>query len=406
MVVDMKKVLQINVVYGQGSTGKIVKVIHDNIDKRQFESYVLYGRGKNVKEKKVKKIVPEIICKFQALGSRITGYAYAGCWFSTNKLIKEIKKIQPDVIHLHCLNGYFVNIYKLLHFLRKNNIPTILTLHAEFMYTGGCGNTMGCKKWVAGCYDCEQIKQNSGRPKTMFLDRSNKEWNMMKEALEKFESIVVCPVSTWLEKQAEQSAAMQDKNIVVVLNSLDENIFCFRKDEYEQKHSNRKRVLYVTPDFESKLKGGEYIQELSKRMIEDVDFYVVGKYNSNNKQLKELENVIFLGEISEQHELACLYSISDVTILTSKSETFSMVCAESLCCGTPVIGFKAGGPESIALEEYSDFVEYGDVDALEQALKSNFVKQWDKTIISEMAICRFGKKRMLDSYSNLYRKLS
>ena len=69
------------------------------------------------------------------------------------------------------------------------------------------------------------------------------------------------------------------------------------------------------------------------------------------------ENMIFTGRIQDQHLLGELYSLADVCLLTSVKETFSMVTVESLCCGTPVVGFQAGGPENIALPAYSTFVE-------------------------------------------------
>ena len=144
------KIMQINVVYKKGSTGKIVDDLHNELIHNNFESVVYYGRGAVSQNINVHKVAPEGIMKLQSLRSRITGYAYSGCYFSTRLLIKAILKERPDVVHLHCLNGYFVNIYKLLEFLKRMEINTILTLHAEFMYTAGCGYALDCEKWKKG----------------------------------------------------------------------------------------------------------------------------------------------------------------------------------------------------------------------------------------------------------------
>ncbi|MDF2522783.1 MAG: hypothetical protein K0R31_424, partial [Clostridiales bacterium] len=133
------KIIQINAVYPIGSTGKIVHDIHTHLLENGYESVVCYGRGKVLDEQYVYKIAPELIMKMQSLWSKITGYAYAGCYISTKNLINIIKSERPDIVHLHCINSYTVNIYKLLDFLKVNNIPTVLTLHAEFMHTAGCG---------------------------------------------------------------------------------------------------------------------------------------------------------------------------------------------------------------------------------------------------------------------------
>jgi len=125
------KILQINCVYKRGSTGKIVHDIHKEFIHKGIKSVICYGRGPKVKEKNVFKSSSEILAKYNNLKSRITGLPYGGSWFSTNYLLKIVKKENPDIVHLHCINGYFVNIYKLIKFLNQNNIRTVLTLHGE-----------------------------------------------------------------------------------------------------------------------------------------------------------------------------------------------------------------------------------------------------------------------------------
>ena len=115
-------------------------------------------------------------------------------------------------------------------------------------------------------------------------------------------------------------------------------------------------------------------------------------------------NMVLLGRVSDQHMLAEFYSMADVTVITSKRETFSMICAESLCCGTPVVGFKAGGPESICIDEYCEFVEYGNIEVLEKAVTNALSKdKFDN--ISEVAVDKYKKENMFDSYTALYNRL-
>ena len=131
------KVLQVNCVYNTGSTGKIMYDIHTELLNNGHESVICYGRGAKTHDANVYKTCGELYSKFNNLLSRFTGIMYGGCFFSTNKLISVIKKEKPDIVHIHCINNHFVNIYRLVTFLKKSGIKTVLTLHAEFMHIAG-----------------------------------------------------------------------------------------------------------------------------------------------------------------------------------------------------------------------------------------------------------------------------
>ena len=109
-----------------------------------------------------------------------------------------------------------------------------------------------------------------------------------------------------------------------------------------------------------------------------------------------------LGNVSNQNELAKYYSLADVTIISSKRETFSMIVAESLCCGTPVVGFKAGAPEEITLKEYSDFVEFGNLKLLKDAIFKWLKKKNDSNDIHKTAKKKYDKINMINKYIDLY----
>ena len=96
--------------------------------------------------------------------------------------------------------------------------------------------------------------------------------------------------------------------------------------------------------------------------------------------------------------------MADVTVITSKKETFSMICAESLCCGTPVAAFKAGGPETIALADYSAFADYGDMDALINCISNFFNINTESQEISLLAQKKFDKQVMSEEYIDIYNK--
>ena len=129
---------------------------------------------------------------------------------------------------------------------------------------------------------------------------------------------------------------------------------------------------------------------------------VAGPYPED---IQVAENVILLGKVSDQAELAKYYSLADVTLLASKKETFSMVTAESLACGTPVVGFQAGGPEQIAIPEYSSFVNYGDMDALIKTVEMFLGREFEGITISNAAREKYSKEKMTESYLKIYEEV-
>ncbi len=400
------KVAQVNVVFKKGSTGKIVYDLHSMLLENGHESVVCYGRKKMDFEKGIYKVSSEIEAKLHALYERISGFSYTSSYFATKKLISVLKKEKPDLVHLQCLNGYFVNIYKILNYLKKNKIPTVLTLHAEFMHTGGCGHAYDCEKWKTGCGKCPQLKDATH---SLFIDTTAKQWKNMKVSFENFENLKIVAVSKWLESRAKISPILAGKEFYVIGNGIDTtNVFKPTPfEELKEKHNlkDEKIALYVSPSFNSPTKGGHVILKLAKRLEnENIKFIAVG-FDGDESLLPK--NIIGVRHTKDQKELAKYYSMADVTVLTSKRETFSMVCAESLSCGTPVVGYKAGAPEQIALKDYSEFVDNGNIDVLEKTLFNWLHK--DKNIfqnLSNLAKEEYSRELMFKKYLQIYNQFN
>lgn len=399
------KVLQVNCVYKKGSTGKITYDLHNGLLEEGIESVVCYGRGVLVREPGVYKTCPEWYSKLNNALSRITGIMYGGCYFSTNKLISIIKKEQPDIVHLQCINGYFVNIYRLITWLKENHVKTVLTLHAEFMYTANCGYALECERWKKGCGGCPRRKAET---RSLLFDGTAASWKLMKSAFDGFdEGLIIAAVSPWLMERAAQAPILANKQQCVVYNGLDTNVFKYYDgSDLRAKHhcENKKVVFHATPAFNNDpnhIKGGCYVIELARRMP-DVCFIVAGQVTG---ELDVPPNLILLGKLDSQELLARYYSMADATVLTSKRETFSMVCAESLCCGTPVVGFKAGAPEQIALKEYSRFVQQADVNQLVCAVENILNFPFDRIELETEAQRTYAKSTMTEKYIKIYTKL-
>ena len=401
------KVLQVNCVYGKGSTGKITADLHKALLAQGVESIVCYGRGEKVDEPHVYKTCGELYSKMNNFLSRITGVMYGGCFFSTNRLINIIKKEKPDVVHLQCINGYFVNIYRLITWLKKSGIRTVLTLHAEFMHTANCGHAFACEKYKTGCGRCPRVKEET---KTWFWDGTARSYRKMKKAFDGFDDqLMVTSVSPWLMERAKGAPILANKHHRVVMNGLETDVFYPRtvsalRGEYGLK--NTKILFHATPTFTDEpahIKGGYYILKLAEMLKnEPVQIVVAGEPKAG---MSGPSNVTLLGRVADQNRLAEWYSTADLTVIASSRETFSMICAESLCCGTPVVGFKAGGPESIALPRYSFFAEYGDADGLYRGVKAMLTQSVSAVDVSAAAHAVYDKRQMGEAMLAIYREM-
>lgn len=390
------KILQVNNVYGDQSTGKLTKALHLGLLENGHESVVVYGRGSTHKEPGVIRLCSNLYGKFSALMCRLTGSTYGWSLLSTAKLKRIIRREKPDVVHLQCINGNFVNIYELLSWLKKKRIKTVCSLHAEFMYTANCGYAFECDQWIHGCKQCPNYKKAT---KSMFLDGTGRSWQRMRRAFDGFEEdCLICPVSGWTEERARQSDILKNFQYRTVLNGVDPKVF--HRNEPVKKEP-AKTVLHVTAEFNldpDHIKGGYYLAQLAKRMPQ-VTFWVAGAGAPEDIP----DNVVLLGRLTDQNALADRYRRADLMVLASKKETFSMPCAESLCCGTPVVGFRAGAPEQISMAQYSQFVEYGDVDALEQAVSDWLSKDLNRENIAAEAAEVYSQQTMIKEFLEVYR---
>ena len=391
------RIAQINCVYAKGSTGRIVETLHHAYQVRGHESFVLYGRGRAPAETGVKKVGREFPSKARSAISRVSGNIYGMAMLSTLCLQNTIAHIRPDVVHLHCINGNFCNVFHLLAWLKQVQIPVVVTQHAEFFYTGNCGYAFDCEQWKTGCRCCPDSKGAIGTSRS---SAARHNWLRMKKAFEGFQRLQLVGVSDWVTERSDASAILGQYSCKTVLNGLDTSIF--RCTGLDRKETSTRKVIYVTPRFEDENKGGRWLLHLARQTVDlPIQYIVVGRTERRYTE----PNITFSGSVTDPERMARLYSIADACLLTSRSETFSMVTAEALCCGTPVVGFQAGAPESIAIPEYSVFVPYGDLGALRTALIEQLNRNTDRRCLSEMARQKYSGERMAEEYLDTYHAL-
>ena len=346
------KILLINTVKSKGSTGNVVTSLFKAYNELGYDTYFIYGRGSKIIEDRVYKPTIELESKLHHLLSLFTGNIYGGMHISTRRIINRVKKISPDIIHIHLLNGYYVNIYLLIKWLKKQQCMIIITMHADLMMSANCGIAMGCEKWrINECKGCQFVKTFNGRHS---LNRTHHFYRKMYKTFQNFqkEKLIITGVSPWLTKRIKHSPIYYGFKVQTILNPVDD----FFLQEVNVKKDD-KQILYVTPDYYDDLKGSKYLVEIAK-YLKEYRFVVV---DAKEQEIDRLDNIEVIYHPTK-NKLRELYHSSLCTLILSKVETFSMVALESVACRTPVVGFKNGGTESWLGD--ASFVEYGDVSNL------------------------------------------
>lgn len=400
------RVLYLNSVYKKGSTGKIVAALHTYCRSHDFESFVIYGRGERFKEPFIYKSSSELLSKINQVRARITGYVYGGNFISTHRIIRKIKKIKPDIIHIHNLNDQFVNEYILLKFLAKTKIKVLITLHSEQMYTGTCGYALDCNQYaVNGCRKCEHIYLSTHSN----VDKTKKAFNKLKSVYSQFDKgkITFTSCTPWLKNRGNKSILIGNFNNLVVLNGADSSVFKGVsnseakkiKDQYGLPQ-DKKIILHVNPRADDPIKGYQFLSKFSEQIPDDCCICVVGKIPQNPLKNKK---IIHLGEIRRPFDLAGLYAASDLTLMLSSRECFPMVIVESLLCETPVVAFKCGGPDDCFPSEFVGFAEYGDLkDLIQKAFNLMLI---DRKKIGVYAKDNLTSDIMCQNFIKIYNRL-
>lgn len=391
------KIIQINSVYKIGSTGSIVSTIHKFLKQNNNDSIVIYGRGTKYKEIDVYKSSLEVLSKINKFLSKFTGCINKGNILSTNKIIRIIKKEKPDLVHIHNLNDYFVNEYRLLKYLGRNNVHTIITLHSEQMYTGSCGYALDCKAWKEnGCQKCPHLYLSTQSTK----DKTKQSFNKLKKTYSYFDinylKIVAC--TPWLENNSKESILLSKFKSTTITNGGDQTIYKGNYDISDIKtlYPYNKIILFVCPRLSDPIKGHQYIEPLSSLLPSGYKILVIGKLTPN---IRKANNVIYVGEIKDKVLLAKYYQFANTTIMLSKRECFPMVIVESLLCGTPVVAFDCIGPVGAFPKEYVTFTKYNEVKELCKAIQCS---KPNKTEILKYSHSMLTDEEMFKKYQKIY----
>lgn len=383
------KVLFINVTCGVGSTGRICTDIADMLISEGHECKIAYGR--KIVPEKYKDIAYRIGSDFGVKVNGVKARLFDNEGFNarsaTKKLIKWIKHYNPDVIHLHNLHGYYLNVKLLFNYLKTCGKKVVWTLHDCWSFTGHCTHFQvpHCDKWQTECGKCIRSKDY---PKAIF-SHAKRNFKRKKQTFCGVPNLTIVTPSKWLAELVKQSF-LKEYPVQVINNGIDLTVFKPTASDFKEKYGlqNKKVILGVANVWE-KRKGFDDFLELAKLIGDDYRIVLVGV---TDEQLKKLPpNVIGIKRTNSATELAQIYTAADVLFNPTYEDNYPTVNLEAQACGTPVITYPTGGSvESVPSENVVDGI-YGFYDLLIGTMKFKLRNVLDKVVVAKICLKNYEK---------------
>ena len=404
------KIVQINT-FPYKATGSIMMGIHEMLLENGFDSYVVWGRGRDSENKREIVIKDNIGTKFHGVYTRLADRTGFASWRATRKLISELEMIKPDIVHLHNIHGYYLNIEMLFTHIKKKKIKVVWTLHDCWPMTGHCAyfDMIGCEKWKAGCRKCEQ---KSTYPASVFMDNSANNWRRKRILFTGLDATIVTP-SNWLKHIVKESY-LKGYPVELIYNGIDLNTFkpTIKETIRRQYSSDGKPIVLGVASEWTERKGLKDFIYLAKKKSK-YQFVVVGL---NADQMKQIPNGIKgIQRTNNIQELVELYSITDVFFNPTYEDNFPTTNIEALACGTPIITYNTGGSHEVITHAEQEGivgigkVVYKDIDFDKQMLQvEKAIEETIKTSIRDN--CRkvaeqYDRNKRLSEYLKLYQDL-
>ncbi|MGN0334369.1 MAG: glycosyltransferase [Lachnospiraceae bacterium] len=392
------KIAQINTVCGSGSVGRITVDIFHALEQAGMEGKIFYGRRTAPEGVDAVRFGSDLSMGAHVLTTFVKGSHGFSSDVQTEKLIGYLKEYDPDVIHLHNVHGFYLNVEKLFAFLKSCGKPTVWTLHDCWAFTGHCAyfDYVGCGKWKNGCEHCPQYKNTY--PYALFKDNSRDNYQRKKAAFTGVPNLTIVTPSAWLARLVRESF-LKEYPVKVIYNGID-----IQKFSPQACGIRKKKLVLGVANVWDRRKGLDFFMELHRRL--DPERYEIAAVGISKKQMKQLpEGMIGIEHTKSVDELARLYSEASVYVNPTLEDNFPTTNLEALACGTPVVTFATGGSVESIDETCGLAVEQKDVDGLVRAVIDLSERKQDMTEMCRKRALLYDKYERFGEYLKLYESL-
>jgi glycosyltransferase involved in cell wall biosynthesis len=311
---------------------------------------------------------------------------------SPSRILKEIKKFKPDLVHLHWIGDNLLSLDE----LKKITVPIIWTLHDSWVFTGGCHLPYPCEKFLNQCGKCPVLESNDKH------DLSFKFLQKKKEIFKKLGITFVTP-SLWLQSLAKKSSLLKDSKVIHIPNFYNFSLKKKKKVSFFKEINslkNKKVLLYIANNFSlDPNKGFQIIRDFIAKNNDSFSLIAIG-----DKLTSQQDSIYTYPYFSDKEELSALYRLADITVVPSKTESFSLVALESLIHETPVVTFDLSAPKELIAHTKNGYIAKSfDEEDFHKGI--NFCLSLSKELIADEAKKlqeKYHKDKVLKLYYNLY----
>ncbi len=391
------------------STGRIAVDICEVLTELGHKALLCYSRGYPPQKVPSLRVGSRADVWLHALGARLLDRAGFLSRRATRKLVRQLKLYKPDVVHLHNLHGYYLDVRTLFAYLKEAGVPVVWTLHDCWAFTGHCAyySMAGCDRWRSGCGRCPQL---AAYPKSLLLDRSARNWTEKRAAFLSVPNLTLVTPSVWLGREAARSF-LGKKPVRVIPSGVD--LERFRPgDEPEliadvvkryglEELAGRKMLLSVASVWEPR-KGLDDLVALSGLLGDDMMIVALGL---TDRQCAELpKTMLGIPRTQSVRELRTLYTAADLCLSLSHEETQGMTLLEALACGTQVLCYDATALPETVTPDVGEVVPENDLESAAAACR----RLCNSPKAPEACRARaeeYEKRRQYAQYVGLYEEL-
>lgn len=401
-----RKLLQINATANWGSTGKIAEQINQLARQNGWETYFAYGRNANESQSKLIQVGSRCSVLEHFAEHRFLDNDGLASRNATKQLIKRIKEIAPDIIHLHNIHDHWLNYKILFEYLNTLNIPIVWTQHDCWSFTGGCWyySNRGCNQWMDKCEsNCPARKNNRFR---RLINHTQKHYQLKKELFTATANLTLVPVSRWLESELKKSF-LKDKTIYTICNGIDTNIFHPVRETRStlQKYGLEEgRYLIGVASIWSDRKGFADYLKLASLIPADIKIVLVGLDERQREEATKV-GIVGVARTENVNDLVALYTGAAIVMNLSYEETFGLTTVEGFACGTPGIVYNATASPELITPETGVVVEPGYIEGISMAVQSLMKKEKPIKECRERAVNYYNNIDRFNDYISLYDRL-
>lgn len=397
------KLVQINTVCNT-STGKIMECIQREAIRQGYETCSFVGRRKPFKDIPCEKIGSLASFWIHVILTTVWDGHGFGSYFHTRLMIKRIREENPDIIHLHNLHGYYLNLPLFFQYLNKEYQGKVFwTFHDCWPFTGHCPHFsyVRCERWKSECYHCPRKKEY---PVSLLLDGSKRNYYIKKKLFQGISELTIIVPSKWMESWVKESF-FKERTVCVVSNGIDLDTFNYQKDEkiYRKYHiPKEKRVLLGVASVWDERKGLRDFMELAK--VIDKNVYQIVLIGLSRFQIRNLpDNIIGIMRTENQKQLAALYSRAEIFINPSREESFSLVTVEAMACGTPAIVLNSSAVKELIVPESGIVLENNQVNSYLKAIAKIEAQHLERNTV-RLCAEKYDQNVMAKNIVSLYEK--